>query len=370
MLQLRIGIVGIGFQGSKYVKYFKQREIRGAELTAICDIDTERMTRMDPEDCFLHFEDYRDMLRREVVDAVFIDTPHYLHPVIAEEAVRNGIHTLADKPLGVDALSVRRMETVLSEQPVIFGVFFNQRQIPLYQRIKQVVDRRELGRLRRCIWEITDWYRPQKYYELGGWRSSWKGEGGGLLVNQCAHNIDILCWLFGRPARIQSYVGYGDYHHTMVDDNVVANLLYDDGFVCTLISSTGEAPGTNRLEISGTKGKLVFDKFTKLKYTWNDPPEDEFSKTAETPKDRIKFGKPGTRYSEELFEEKVDSHHLCIQNFVDAVREGGSPAAVYQDGLSCVEVINGIYYSDWKNTTVEIPVDEEQFYACLRTKWE
>ena len=366
---IKIGIVGIGRQGSKYVTYLKCNSINNARLAAVCDINPERFAITESVPDCKTFTDYKEMLSPEYIDAVIIDTPHYLHPVIALYAVKQGIHVLSDKPLGVDALTVKKIEPYLAEKQITFGVLFNQRMMPLFQRIKSVVENREMGKLKRCIWEITDWYRPQKYYDIGDWRSSWKGEGGGVLINQCVHNIDMICYLFGVPRQVSSNIGYGVYHRTEIDDSVAAELIYDNGFVCTLISSTGETPGTNRMELSGTKGKMVFDEFDKLKFYINDIPEDVFSETVESPRYTLKFGKPGVQYFEEKINDDIDQHKECIQDFVDAVLSHRQPSASYHDGLNCVETINAIYYSDWTDSRVGVPVNEDDFFQKLKEKW-
>lgn len=366
---IRVGIIGIGRQGSKYVRYFFENRVINAELCALCDIDRERFSKVDSDENCKHYSDYKDMLSDGCVDAIIIDTPHYLHPVIALEAVKKNIHVLSDKPLGVDAYTVKGIVNELINTNVKFGVLFNQRMLPVYNRIKEVIDNKELGKLKRCVWEITDWYRPQKYYDIGGWRSTWKGEGGGVLINQCVHNIDMICYLFGVPKKINANIGYGVYHNTEIDDSVAANFMYKDGFICTLISSTGETPGTNRLEISGTKGKLVFDSFDKLKFTLNDVPEDIFSVQTESERYTLKFGKPTVTYTEESVETNVDAHLLCIQNFIDAIINNYSPSANYYDGLACVETINAIYFSDWINRNVDVPVDEIIFKKLLEEKY-
>lgn len=366
----KVAIVGVGMQGSKYIRYFVDGKIRGAELAAIADVDLARMNTVDPEGKLLHFADYEDMFTSGIIDAVIINTPHYLHPIVSEAAVRNGIAVLSDKPLGVDVRSIHSLQTCLKDHPVTFGVLFNQRFDPIFDRIKEVIKSGRLGQLKRCVWEVTDWYRPQKYYDLGGWRSSWKGEGGGLLINQCVHNIDLIHYLFGKPEKIQSLVGYGVYHDTPVDDSVVANLIYKDSFLCTFISSTGETPGTNRFELSGTGGKLVLENFAKLEFQINEIDEATFSRTAVSAPNRIKFGKPKTHYYEEPVGEKKDLHLLCIQDFVDAVCNNKNPSATFEDGLACAEIVNGIYYADWIGTTVGIPVSEEKYYELLHARFE
>lgn len=366
---IRIGIVGIGRQGSKYANYFIENALANASLAAVCDINIDRFNIVKSLPECLCFSDYHDMISKEYVDAIIIDTPHYLHPIIAFYAVKNGIHVLSDKPLGVDALTVKNIGTVLNENAVTFGVLFNQRMLPIYKRIKEVIVKGEMGSLKRCIWEITDWYRPQKYYDIGGWRSTWKGEGGGVLINQCVHNIDMICYLFGRPKLVSSNIGYGVFHRTEIDDSVIANLIYENGFVCTLISSTGEAPGTNRLELSGTKGKLIFDDYQKLKFYINDVDENVFSEITDSPRYELKFGKPQTKYIEESISTEIDQHLTCIQDYIDAILSNSQPSANFVDGLNCVETINAIYYSDWTDSTVSVPVDENAFYNLLASRF-
>ena len=366
---IRIGVIGVGRQGSKYASYLSNNKIKGACLSAVCDVDKSRFSIVKSIPECKCFTNYKELLSSRIVDAVIIDTPHYLHPVIALEAVRLGIHVLSDKPLGVDALTVKKIEPYLSTKEVTFGVLFNQRMLPVYQRLKEVISLSELGTIKRCIWEITDWYRPQKYYDIGGWRSSWKGEGGGVLINQCVHNIDTLCYLFGVPEKVSAHIDYGAFHKTEIDDSVIANLFYREGFTCTLISSTGETPGTNRFELSGTKGKLVFDEFDKLKYYRNTIPEDVFSLTASSPRYELKFGKPDVVYQEEIMKPNTNQHCDCIQNFVDSIISGQQPSATFDDGLNCVEVINAIYYSDWTNSCVEFPVNSTDFYNMLKLRW-
>ena len=365
---IRVGIVGIGRQGSKYVRMFFDGKIKNAELVALCDIDGDRFRELDPDNLCCHYIDYMTMFNSKTIDAIIIDTPHYLHPIISMAAVEHCIHVLSDKPLGIDSQTVKKIEHKLEEKRVTFGVLFNQRMLPIYKRIKDIIENEDLGTLKRCVWEITDWYRPQKYYDIGGWRSSWKGEGGGVLVNQCVHNIDMLCYFFGTPLQVVSSIGYGAYHNTEIDDSVVANLVYPNGFMCTLISSTGETPGTNRLEISGTRGKLVFEKFDELDIYFNDVPEDVYSVTVESPRYTLKFGKPAFKKYTERINKNIDAHMLCIQNFIDSIENNQSPVASYYDGLACVETINAIYYSDWIGKKVDFPVDSADFKRLLDKK--
>lgn len=345
-----------------------KKKIKNAELVALCDIDENRFKELDPDGLCYHYIDYEKMLNSKKIDAIIIDTPHYLHPIISMVAIEKGIHVLSDKPLGIDAHTVKQLENKLNENRVVFGVLFNQRMLPVYKRIKELIENEQLGLLKRCVWEITDWYRPQKYYDIGGWRSSWKGEGGGVLVNQCVHNIDILCYFFGTPLQVVSSIGYGAYHNTEIDDSVVANFIYPNGFMCTLISSTGETPGTNRLELSGTRGKIVFEKFDELEIYYNDVPEDVYSVTVESPRYTLKFGKPTFQKSIEKIVKNVDTHRLCIQNFIDAVESNESPVANYYDGLACVEIINAVYYSDWVGMKVDFPVNSTEFKRLLGNK--
>ena len=170
-----------------------------------------------------------------------------------------GLHVLADKPLAVHGQKnyVRWRHTAIQAAP---GVMFQERSLPLYMKIKSMLQEGMLGDIRRVHWIVTDWFRSQAYYQSSPWRATWKGEGGGLLINQCPHNLDLFYWFMGLPERVTAHIDLGKYHPIEVEDEVHAFLAYPNGSSGVFVANTGEAPGTNRLEIVGEKGTLVLEQ--------------------------------------------------------------------------------------------------------------
>ena len=250
--KVRYGIVGIGKQGTAYTRIFTKLGwlVKGAELTAVCDIDPKRRKYAEENLKGVKvFEDYRDMLSSGLIDVVMIDTPHYFHPEIAIAAMRAGINVLCDKPAGVYTKQVREMNEEAKKHPeLLFGMMFNQRTNPLYIKAKEIIESGKLGKLTRIVWIITNWYRPKAYYAQGGWRGTWWGEGGGVLLNQCPHQLDLFTWLAGLPSSVTatlSTVG----RDISVENDVTAYCKFESGATGVFITSTHDAPGTNRLEI-------------------------------------------------------------------------------------------------------------------------
>ena len=259
MQTVRYGIIGIGNMGSAHAKALFDNKIEGAVLAAVADTDEER--RKWATDTFGDsveiFCDYHELLLPDKVDAVLIATPHYLHPVIAGEAFEAGLNVLIEKPAGVDAADVKLMNKAADKSGKAFGIMFNQRTNPLFGALKYYVEIGLLGEIKRFNWIISNWYRSQAYYDSAGWRATWNGEGGGVLLNQCPHNLDLWQWIMGVPERVRAFCRQGHFHRIGVEDDVTIYAEYRNGASATFITSTGEYPGTNRLEISGTMGKAV-----------------------------------------------------------------------------------------------------------------
>ena len=274
---LRFGIIGCGNMGTGHLKNFASGKIKNVQVTAICDINEEKLApakKIIGEDVKT-YTDYKVMFEEKVCDAIIIATPHYAHPTIAIDAFNADLHVISEKPIGVYAKKVYELYEVAKKSDKLFGVMFNQRTNPLFQKMRDIVQSGELGELKRLVWIITDWYRTQSYYNSGGWRATWEGEGGGVLLNQCPHQLDLWQWIFGMPTKITAHCYEGKYHDIEVEDDVTAFAEYANGATATFISTTGECPGTNRLEISGDKGKLVAED-GKLTWTKNAVPEREW----------------------------------------------------------------------------------------------
>lgn len=362
MRSIRLGIVGIGNMGSAHAKNIAAGNIEGLTLAAVCDIDENKRAwaaeNLPDVPFFPRFEDLLD----SGVEAVLVATPHYLHPVVACAAFERGLHVLSEKPAGVYTAQVEQMNEAARRSGRVFGIMFNQRTSPLFQKAYDLVHGGELGEPKRFIWIITNWYRSQAYYDSGCWRATWAGEGGGVLLNQAPHNLDLWQWIFGMPKRVRGFCACGKYHHVEVEDDATIYAEYENGAAATFITTTGESPGTNRLEISGDRGKLVIEDGAL--HFWRLPaPEREFCFTA-------KEGYPRLDIAEETWrpEAKETAHSGILQNFANAILHGEALLAPGSDGLNSLTLSNAAYLSSWTGETVELPLDGARFYDLLQER--
>ena len=363
MDKVRFGIVGFGNMGTGHCKYLNAGEIEGATLAAICDIKPAKleMAKEAYPDVAL-FDNHMDMFKSGKIDAVIIATPHYFHPTIGIDAFNCGINVISEKPAGVYTKQVEEIMAVAKKSGLAYGMMFNQRTNPMYQKMREMVQGGELGQLYRCVWIITDWFRTQSYYDSGDWRATWDGEGGGVLLNQCPHQLDLWQWIFGMPTRIHAFCHEGKYHNIEVEDDVTAYAEYANGATGVFITTTGEAPGTNRFEITGTLGKLVAEGNT-LKFTKNEVDAAEFSRTSDQG-----FGRPKTEYIEYKFENGGPQHKGITQNFTDHLIKGTPLLASGYEGINGLSISNAMMLSSWKNDWVNLPNDGEEFWAELQKK--
>lgn len=366
MDKVRIGVVGIGNMGSAHTKYLVAGEVPNAELTAVCDINPKRL-EWAKENLGEHiklFENAEAMFESGTVDGVIIATPHYDHPPLAISAFNHGLHVLIEKPAGVYTKQVREMNDVAQKSGKVFGIMYNQRTNPVYQKLRDLIKSGELGEIRRIIWIITNWYRSQSYYDSGGWRATWAGEGGGVLINQCPHNIDLWQWICGMPKRVRAFCYYGKYHDIEVEDDVTAYMEYENGATGLFVTTTGEAPGTNRWEITGDRGKIVVED-GKLTFWRLRVSERQFNKEY-----RGGFGAPECWKCEVPVRGVETAHRGITTNWVNAILKGTPLLAPGVEGINGLTISNAIHLSSWLNDWVEIPFDEELFYQKLKEKIE
>ena len=343
--------------GSAHVGWLP--EIRGMELKAICDIDPAKLEK-NPE--IPHYADSATMIRSGQVDAVLVATPHYDHTTIGVDALQNGLHVLLEKPISVHKADCQKLIDAYQgrEGKQVFAAMFNQRTDPHYQAIRRIVQSGELGELTRVNWIITDWFRTETYYASGGWRATWAGEGGGVLLNQCPHNLDLLQWIVGMPSRVTAFCGFGKHHDIAVDDEVTAYLEYPTGATGVFVTTTGEAPGTNRLEIAGDRGKVVLENG-----------EIRFTRTEESV-EHIKQTSPHSFASVPVWNCEVPvkgnggQHKAILQNFADAIEIGAELIAPAIEGIHSVELANSMILSGLENRPVEIPLDASVYEDRLR----
>jgi len=364
MEPVRIGIVGLGGMGSHHANYIVKGEVPNTRLTAVCDVAPERLRWAKEhlgEDIAV-FEDADAFFAAKAADAIIIATPHYFHPPIAIKAFEHGLHVLTEKPAGVYTRQVREMNEAAARSGKAFGIMFNQRTVPVYQKLKDLVDSGELGAMKRTVWIITNWYRAQSYYDSGGWRATWAGEGGGVLVNQCPHNLDLWQWICGMPGRVRAFVAFGKHHDIEVEDDATAYVEYPNGATGLFITTTGEAPGTNRLEISGDNGKLVLEGSTLTFWRTRVPVSRHIREY------KGGFGAPECWKCEIPVRSGGGGHAEVTRKWIDAILNGTPPLVRGEEGINSLQISNAMLLSAWTDSWVDLPVDEELFYEKLQER--
>ncbi len=356
MDHVRLGIVGIGTMGSTHAKYLLEGKVQRVKLAALADIDPAAMA---PYTDVLHFGAAAEMIRSGAVDAVIIATPHYAHTTIGIDALQQGLHVLVEKPISVHKADCKRLIAAHTKKKQVFAAMFNQRTDPRYQTIKKMIDNGDLGALQRVNWIITDWFRSEAYYASGSWRATWKGEGGGVLLNQCPHNLDLLQWMTGMPVRVRAFCSRGKYHEIEVEDEVTAYLEYANGATGIFVTSTGEAPGSNRLEITGDSGKIVVEG-NSVQFVRNAVSARVFSKSTSE-----RFARPGETTSDLPFQGRGSQHQEITQNFVNAILDGTPLIAPAEEGIHSVELANAMIYSSAIGKKVSLPLKASAYETFL-----
>ncbi|MBQ7256316.1 MAG: Gfo/Idh/MocA family oxidoreductase [Abditibacteriota bacterium] len=367
---VKIGIIGFGNMGRGHAHYLMQNKISNANLVAICDlIKPQEKIYKD----LMFFYDYKELIDSGEVDAVIISTPHYFHTIIGRYALEKGIHTLVEKPISVHKADCEKLIKAHTDKNVIFSAMFNQRTRTPYKKIKELIP--TLGNIQRLTCVSTDWYRTQAYYNSGSWRSTWEGEGGGVLLNQAQHQLDIIWWLLGMPGTVYANISLGKFHEIEVEDEVNAVFTYPNGAIGNFIASTGEFPGTNELEIQGDMGKLHFEG-NKLQIWINNESSITYSQNSvNTPVKETKaktsanyMATPKTEYSEIIFEEDENfliQHATITQNFVNAILYGEPLIAPGEDGINAVQICNGIIMSGITGKKITFPLDSNKYKKLL-----
>ncbi len=362
---VRIGIIGVGNMGNMHAEYLFKGAVPHATLGAICDNDPARIERQRAKygDATKYFDSVEALLAAKAVDAIIIATPHYDHPPIATKAFAAGVHVMSEKPAGVYAKQVREMNAAAAKSGKVFGIMFNLRTIPAHQKVKDIIASGELGALRRCTYIITNWIRSQAYYDSGGWRGTWAGEGGGVMMNQAPHNQDLYQWFVGMPRQVRAFVNNGKYHKIEVEDDVTAFLQHENGFTGVIIATTGEAPGTNTFELVGDRGRLILENNEKITLHRTRTSVQEFIDTTSS-----LFPTAETWRCEIPGGNREDTHRAVTENWVNAIRTGSPLLCPGEEGLRMVELCNAIYLSTWLNKTVDVPVDPELYYEQLKQR--
>lgn len=359
MDKVRIGIIGMGNMGRFHANDLLDGKVPRGELAAVGSTSPHKLEEYKEKGIQI-FGSGEEMIASGAIDALLIATPHYQHTSLGVAALEAGLHIMVEKPISAHKADAERLIAVAAARPdQVFGAMFQLRVEPRYQKIRELVQGGELGDLVRVLWIMTDWFRSEAYFQSGGWRATWKGEGGGVLLNQCLHQLDAMQWITGMPSQVRSHVGIGKWHDIEVEDDVTCYMEFANGASGAFITSSGETPGSNRFEIAGTKGRLILENDT-LTLTRNEVPSDEWCKTS-----KIGFQKPETTVEEIPIPGADAAHATLMTNFVNAILDGEALIAPGVEGLGSVELANVMVYSGLLNESVDLPMDGAAWEAKL-----
>ncbi len=361
---IRFGIIGMGNMGTSHAKNFLDGKITGMRIAAVADIAPEKLEwSKNNLPWAKYFDSATALMESGEVDAVIICTPHYFHPPLVIEALKNGLHVVSEKPAGVYTKQVREMNEFALKQDKTFAMMFNQRTNCVFRKIKELVESKKYGEIRRVNWIITDWYRTQSYYNSGGWRATWVGEGGGVLLNQSPHQLDLWQWICGMPSKIRAFCHEGKWHDIEVEDDVTIYAEYPNGATGVFITTTGDYPGTNRLEITMDKAKLTCDNNEKITICEIAEPLSENIYNATEGFAKIE------KNTYEVETDGINDQHVGVLNaFAAHILYGIPLVAEGVEGINGLMISNAAHYSSWTDEAVELPIDEDKFYAMLSEK--
>lgn len=362
MEKVKLGIIGLGNMGAGHANSVIDGKCPEITLAAVADINPDRLQwgQENLKGEITYFDDAIKMLDSGLIDACMVSVPHYDHPKLAIECMKRGIHVMVEKPAGVYTNQVKEMNEEADRHPeVVFGMMFNQRTNCIYRKLHEFINSGEYGEIRRVNWIITNWYRPQAYYDSGNWRATWAGEGGGVLLNQSPHQLDMWQWLCGMPKKVSAHLRYGQWHDVEVEDDATVYMEYENGATGVFVTTTGDAHGTNRLEIQMDRAKFVVEN-DKLIVDEYEMTEQEFSKTNTQPFATVK----GKVYEAETDGE--NPQHIGVLNaWADAILRGGKLVADGREGINGLTLSNAIHLSDFLGKEIEIPFDEDLYYDEL-----
>ncbi len=361
--KVRVGIIGIGNMGMSHINNFVKGEMPEIDITCVADIDEKKFARAQEKiPGVVCFNTATELINSGLCDAVLIATPHYDHPPIGIEALNAGLHVMSEKPAGVYTKQVRELIEVAEKSEPVYAIMFNQRTNCIYRKVREMVASGEYGQLKRVSWIITDWYRTQAYYNSGGWRATWAGEGGGVVFNLCPHQLDLWQWICGMPSKVKAICHEGKWHDIEVEDDVSIYVEYPNGATGTFITTTGDYPGTNRLEITLDKAKIVCEKGEIRMYLLNMSTE-EYTKNSDEG-----FGSIEGEWITVETDGINDQHTGVMNAFAAHILRGEPLVAEGKEGINGLTISNAAFLSSWLDKTIELPMDEDLYYEMLKKK--
>lgn len=364
MEQVRLGIIGIGGMGSGHAMSVVQGKVPDMILTAVADI---RQSRLDwakeslPSEVHI-FSDGEELIDSGTCDAVLVATPHYFHPHYTAYALEHGLHAISEKPAGVYTKQVRELNEIAAKSDKVFAIMFNQRTNCVYRKLHEMIESGELGALKRVNWIITDWYRTQSYYDAADWKATWDGEGGGVLLNQCPHQLDLLQWLCGLPVKVRAFCHEAKWHNIEVEDDVTAYMEFENGATGVFVTTTADAPGTNRLELTFEMGKVLCEHGRLTFYQLSEN-ERTFCMT-----EKEGFKTPAVTIMDIETDGQNEQHIGVLKAFTGRILHGTPLVASGEEGIRALTLSNAMHLSSWLDRTIELPFDEELFLQELNKR--
>jgi len=359
MKKVRIGIIGVGGMGSAHC--ISAKELKETKLVFVCDIDEKIAKAKSKEFGVPYFTDYKKAFKSGLCDAVVIATPHWIHPEIAIFAFKNGLHVLSEKPIAVTVADADRMIKAAKDNKKVFAVMFQKRTTSFVKKLTEIIKSAAIGEVTRTLC-IDPWYRTQSYYDSGTWRATWAGEGGGVLINQSSHTIDLFTYIAGLPAKVEAKTRTS-LHKIEVEDEVAVSLEYKNGGWGYFYTSTCEPAGKDAslyMEIAGEKGKIVVSGTDITLYTYS------------VPVSKFTHQSKGMWSSLDVKEEKVKldkdvlGHREIMRNFAMAIHKKEKLISPGQEGLNAVEFFNACILSGMKNKAVKIPVNRNEYNSLMK----
>lgn len=369
--KIRLGVIGIGNQGSNYLKSVSEGKLPEIEIPCIADIDERKFERaksfLPDVKCF---STAGELINSGMCDAVAVCTPHYFHPTYVIDALNAGLHVISEKPAGVYTKQVEEAIAVSKKSDKTYAMMFNQRTNPIYIKLREIVKSGKYGELRRVIWINTDWYRTQAYYDSGSWRATWEGEGGGVMLNQCPHQLDLWQWICGMPCKIRSVCREGKWHDIEVEDDITIYAEYPNGASGIYIATTGDYPGTNRFEITLEKAKVICEYDAEagqfvIKICELNVGMSEYIRTAEGG-----FAKPKMSWItvDPVEGSQYNSHEIVLNAFAAHILRGEPLIAEGPEGINGLTISNAAFLSSWLDKEVTLPIDGDLFLEMLNEK--
>lgn len=364
--KVKLGVIGIGNMGMSHIHNYYKGTMPEIEITCVADIDDKKFAKANEYiPGVVCFNTADELINSGLCEAVIIATPHYFHPPLAKQAMEAGLHVMSEKPAGVYTKQVRELIDFTKTSDKTYAIMFNQRTNSVYRKLKEIVNSGDYGEIRRVSWIITDWYRTQAYYNSGGWRATWAGEGGGVMLNQCPHQLDLWQWICGMPSKVRAVCHEGKWHDIEVEDDVTIYVEYPNGATGTFITTTGDCPGDNRFEITMDRAKIICEDSARIRiYKLDDSVTNNIYHSEEG-------FKKLTGHWEDVDCSGSNEQHVGVMNaFAAHILRGEPLVAEGAEGINGLTISNAAFLSSWLNKEVVLPIDEDLYYSLLQKKIE